>query len=127
MFKPLMPGVAAAKGKITMKLRLVLTLCCLLSHESAGFAPVGTGVTSFSGLRQASTRNSKLSYRHAEGLQRLRARPAMTMEAEVAGEQETGSGVDSRKKVVVIGAGWAGLAAAYELSKQVKTYRVQRW
>ena len=27
---------------------------------------------------------------------------------------------DKRKKVVVIGAGWAGLAAAYELSKQVR-------
>lgn len=27
---------------------------------------------------------------------------------------------EGKKKVVVIGAGWAGLAAAYELSKQVK-------
>lgn len=44
----------------------------------------------------------------------------MTMEADLAGE-EPRSEVDSRKKVVVIGAGWAGLAAAYELSKQVRT------
>lgn len=28
-----------------------------------------------------------------------------------------------KKKVVVIGAGWAGLAAAYELSKQVSAWR----
>lgn len=28
-----------------------------------------------------------------------------------------------KKRVVVIGAGWAGLAAAYELSKQVSTWR----
>lgn len=102
-----------------MRRRLSLTFCCLLSHESAGFTPVGTGASSFSGLRQASTRYNGL-YRHAEGLQHLRARPAMTMETEVAGEEETRSEVDSRKKVVVIGAGWAGLAAAYELSKQVK-------
>ncbi len=39
-------------------------------------------------------------------------------EVAVASSGESPEG-DRRKKVVVIGAGWAGLAAAYELSKQV--------
>lgn len=39
------------------------------------------------------------------------------VETETVGKDNiTGGG---KKKVVVIGAGWAGLAAAYELSKQV--------
>lgn len=44
------------------------------------------------------------------------------MQSEVAEEVgvETEAVDDKRKKVVVIGAGWAGLAAAYELSKQVR-------
>lgn len=42
------------------------------------------------------------------------------MQAEVAAETEVeATEVHRRKKVVVVGAGWAGLAAAYELSKQV--------
>eukprot|EP00752_Nemacystus_decipiens_P008853 g7900.t1 len=47
------------------------------------------------------------------------------MQAEVATEAEVGTkeGV-KRKKVVVVGAGWAGLAAAYELSKQNKDFDV---
>lgn len=51
---------------------------------------------------------------------RPRPRSKMQMETEVAGEAKIdASGVHERKKVVVVGAGWAGLAAAYELSKQV--------
>lgn len=99
-----------------MRCRLVFLLCCFLSRESAGFVP-GRGAVSFLGRRTASIRNSGYDHAH-KGLRHMWARPAMTMEAEVAG-QETRSDVDSRKKVVVIGAGWAGLAAAYELSKQV--------
>lgn len=38
--------------------------------------------------------------------------------AESGSSSETAA-ANTRKKVVVIGAGWAGLAAAYELSKQV--------
>lgn len=45
------------------------------------------------------------------------------MQAELTAEVDTAVNVaaegDGKKKVVVIGAGWAGLAAAYELSKQV--------
>ena len=43
----------------------------------------------------------------------------MQSEPEDGGSVGTGAVEDKRKKVVVIGAGWAGLAAAYELSKQV--------
>eukprot|EP00903_Cladosiphon_okamuranus_P014042 g13058.t2 len=47
------------------------------------------------------------------------------MQAEVAAETEAEAAeADKRRKVVVIGAGWAGLAAAYELSKQAKDFDV---
>lgn len=45
-----------------------------------------------------------------------------TIQSESVLAEELGVAADSignRKKVVVIGAGWAGLAAAHELSKQV--------
>lgn len=47
------------------------------------------------------------------------------MQAEVAADASSSEATegDRRKKVVVIGAGWAGLAAAYELSKQVRRFK----
>lgn len=95
-----------------MRHRLNLLLFCCLSRESAGFVPGG----------RAASFLASSSRRHADGLRNLRARPTMET-SELAGE-ETTSDVDRRKKVVVIGAGWAGLAAAYELSKQVNTCRI---
>lgn len=53
---------------------------------------------------------------------------AMTMQDSSSIEEEgpvteTEGVAGGKKRVVVIGAGWAGLAAAYELSKQVSTWR----
>lgn len=95
-----------------MKHGLSLLVCGVLSRESGAFIPVGTRAASFFGVQP--------HQQHAGGLRRLGSRPLTTMQAEVAAETEVeATEVDGRKKVVVVGAGWAGLAAAYELSKQV--------
>lgn len=92
-----------------MRHSLVLLVCGLLSLKSAAFVPGGTRANAFFGVQ---------TRQHADGL-RLGSR-TNKMQTELAGEAKAEMPeVDRRKKVVVVGAGWAGLAAAYELSKQV--------
>lgn len=95
-----------------MRQHIGLLVGCSLFCESAAFLTAGGA----SGLSGISGRSRAPSWRRADDL----ARPIM-MQAEVAGAEtkDVSSKTDGRKKVVVIGAGWAGLAAAYELSKQV--------
>lgn len=95
-----------------MRCGLQILVCGLLSLESVAFVLGGTRISSFSGRQRHG--------QHADGLRQLEPRPRTKMQAEVAGEAKVEAPeVDRRKKVVVVGAGWAGLAAAYELSKQV--------
>ncbi|CAM9213153.1 unnamed protein product [Ectocarpus sp. 8 AP-2014] len=87
----------------------LLACCCFLSRESAAFVP-------------AARVSSSLQH-HAAGSRASSSRRTVSskMQAELAAEVDTmneAAEVDGKKKVVVIGAGWAGLAAAYELSKQ---------
>lgn len=96
-----------------MRHGLSLIMCGLLSHESAAFVSGGTRATSFIGVQPPRRQL-------AEGFPQLGSRPLTKMQAEFEAEREADAAeVDKRKKVVVVGAGWAGLAAAYELSKQV--------
>ncbi|CAM9349322.1 unnamed protein product, partial [Hapterophycus canaliculatus] len=100
-----------------MRKHILLLTCCSLLRESAAFLTAGGAahVVAFS------SRSSTPSWRRADDL----PRPIM-MKGQLAGAEvkDTPSKEDRRKKVVVIGAGWAGLAAAYELSKQNKEFDV---
>lgn len=97
-----------------MRQHIGLLACCSLFHESAAF--LATGGAAHSAI---SGRSRTPSWQRADDL----PRPIM-MQAELAGAETKGasSKADGKKKVVVIGAGWAGLAAAYELSKQVREH-----
>lgn len=95
----------------------LLACCCFLSRESSAFVPA--------------TRVSSSLQHHAAGSRASSSRRTVSskMQAELAAEVDTmneAAEVDGKKKVVVIGAGWAGLAAAYELSKQVSICRGEK-
>ncbi|CAM9420924.1 unnamed protein product [Scytosiphon promiscuus] len=102
-----------------MRQHIILLVCCCLFFKSATAFLTTGGAARFAAISARSCRTP--SRRRADDL----PRPIM-MQAELAGAEEKGasSKADSRKKVVVIGAGWAGLAAAYELSKQNKEFDV---
>ena len=105
-------GGVGARGAGAMRHVLSLVVCGVLSHESDAFVPGGTRA-SFFGVQPH-------QQPYAGGFRRLGSRPRTMMQAEVAADTEVeATEVHRRKKVVVVGAGWAGLAAAYELSKQV--------
>lgn len=123
------PAAVAGCAELTetrvMKHILCLVVWALLPCDSTAFVP-GGGTASFFGHKKSSNfERPRIRQRqsHADGLQHARrTMSSTTMQSEVAEGVgvETEAVDDKRKKVVVVGAGWAGLAAAYELSKQVR-------
>lgn len=94
-----------------------------ISPQSLGTNKIGSAVSSFKSKRpRASLDTRSRQPSRGDGF----AGRTATMQG---GLVEEGSGnsaataADERKKVVVIGAGWAGLAATYELSKQARCLR----
>lgn len=112
---PLPHGLRLAVSHLTMKWRLDLVVSCMISLETTAFAPGGAfcgglsryGMPSF--LANPHRNDCRIQRRGVGSVD-------MLSDSTVAVEQDA---VEAKKKVVVIGAGWAGLAAAHELSKQV--------
>lgn len=118
----------------TMQAYAYILAWSLLPLELTAFVPAGghslsLSQQSFVSPQSARTHRpgrpqheSRLLFK-SDGRSAAVRRVAMTMDGIAQSTVQTDSGVtvatDRRKKVVVIGAGWAGLAAAYELSKQV--------
>lgn len=106
-----------------MRHSLCIVTWTILSCHSVAFVPGGAPASLF--RHQISSLSESPRVRqpsHADGLLwHARRMRSATMQSEIEDGRSVGSEAveDKRKKVVVIGAGWAGLAAAYELSKQV--------
>ncbi|CAN0124657.1 unnamed protein product, partial [Ectocarpus fasciculatus] len=103
-----MPG--RERVSLTMRYGIsLLACCCFLFREASAFVPatrVGSSLQHHAAGSRASSSSSS-------------RRTVSKMQAELAAEVDTinvAAEGDGKKKVVVIGAGWAGLAAAYELS-----------
>lgn len=87
----------------------------LMRCESSAFVPSVPTTASARALTVQPNKILVLSKDYPCGLGIRRTVSIVTMQAQHALAQES----PNKKKVVVIGAGWAGLAAAHELSKQV--------
>lgn len=114
----------ASRDRSEMRHSLCLVAWALLPCYSVAFVPGGATASLFRHQQSSLSERPRIRQRsHADGLLwHARRMRSATMQSEMAdaGVAETEAVEDKRKKVVVIGAGWAGLAAAYELSKQVR-------
>lgn len=114
----------ASRDRSEMRHSLCLIAWALLPCYSVAFVPGGATASLFRHQQSSLSERPRIRQRsHADGLLwHARRMRSATMQSEMAdaGVAETEAAEDKRKKVVVIGAGWAGLAAAYELSKQVR-------